>query len=199
MSDATNVDPVDIDTTIEPAEVVDEPIEGEEALGDPGKKALNAMKEQRKAAEIRAREAEAERDALKAKLEGREAEYAAEVEKNKTRNEAILRAELKAAAKGKLADPADAALFIDLKGFEVDGNGDVDTDALNAAIDDLIARKAHLAAAPQRRFDGDADAGPKGGPKGGQITSREELNRMTPEQVVEAEAAGRLDTLLGRG
>jgi hypothetical protein len=198
MSDATTVDPVDSDTIIEPAEV-DEPIEGEEALGDPGKKALNTMKEQRNAALKEAREAKAERDAVKAKLEGREAEYTAEVEKNKTRDEAILRAELKAAAKGKLADPADAALFLDTKQFEVDGNGDVDADALNTAIDDLIARKPHLAAAPQRRFDGDADAGPKRDNKASQITSREELSRMTPEQRVEAEAAGRLDTLLGRG
>ena len=82
--------------------------------------------------------------------------------------------------------------------FDVSENGDVDADALNTAIDDLIARKPHLAAAPQRRFDGDADAGPKGARDGGQITSQEELKRMTPEQRIEAESAGRLDKMLGR-
>lgn len=198
MSENT-VDAVDTETVVDDTAdaEVDAPIEGEEALGDPGKKALAAMKEQRKAAEVRAREAEARAAALEAKLEGREAEYAAEVEKRKTQHEAILRAELKAAAKGKLADPTDAGLFINLSDFEVSENGDVDADALNAAIDDLIARKPHLGADKARRFDGSADAGPKGDRKPGQL-SREELSRMSPEALVEAEAAGRLDDLLGR-
>jgi hypothetical protein len=145
------------------------------------------------------REASDASAALQAKLDGREAEYAAEVEKRKSQTEATLRAELKAAAKGKLADPADASLFINLHDFEVSDSGDVDSDALTAAIDDLITRKPHLAASKSRRFEGDADAGQKDGLKGGQITSREELKRLTPDQVVEAEAAGRLDKLLGRG
>ena len=196
MSDEI-VDAVDTDTVVETE--ADAPIEGEEALGDPGKRALDTMKAERKAATDRAKAAEAERDAYKAKLEGREAEYAAEVEKRKTKDEAIVRAEVKAAAKGKLADPSDAYLYIKVSDFEVSENGDVDTDALNNAIDDLITRKPHLAASKSRRFEGDADAGQKDGLKGGQITSREELKRMSPEQVVEAEAAGRLNTLLGRG
>jgi hypothetical protein len=189
-----------VDGEVVEVEEVEAPVEGEEALGDPGKKALDSMKAERKAALDRAKAAEAERDALLAKLEGREAEYSAEVEKRKVKDDAILRAELKAAAKGKLADPADASLFINLSDFEVSDTGDVDADALNTAIDDLIARKPHLAATAGRRFDGDADAGPKGDPKkAGQITSREELSRMSPEQIVEAEAAGRLDGMLNRG
>lgn len=196
MSDEI-VDAVDTDAVVETE--ADAPIEGEEALGDPGKRALDTMKAERKAATDRAKAAEAERDAYKAKLEGREAEYAAEVEKRKTKDEAIVRAEVKAAAKGKLADPSDAYLYINVNDFEVSENGDVDTDALNTAIDDLITRKPHLAASKSRRFEGDADAGQKDGLKGGQITSREELKRLSPEQVVEAEAAGRLDSLLGRG
>jgi hypothetical protein len=195
MSDEI-VDAVDTETVDESAEV-EAPIEGEEALGDPGKKALDTMKAERKAALDRAKAAEVERDALKAKLEGREQEYAAEVEKRKTTHEAILRAELKAAAKGKLADPTDAGLFINLSDFEVSESGDVDADALNAAIDDLIARKPHLGAEKARRFDGDADAGNKGGRAPGQL-SRDELSRMTPDQIVEAEASGRLEALLGR-
>ena len=195
MSENT-VDAVDTDTTTEVE--AEAPIEGAEALGDAGKKALDTMKAERNAERVRARDAEARIAELTAKLEGREAEFTAEVEKRKQSDVAILRAELKAAAKGKLADPADAALFLDLKQFDVSENGDVDADALNTAIDDLIARKPHLGAAPARRFDGDADAGPKGGRDGGQIASQEELKRMTPAQIVEAEAAGRLDKLLGR-
>ena len=201
MSENTVDVTVDTEDTIvdeAPVEEVDSPVEGEEALGDPGKKALDAMKAQRKAAEARAREAEAKAEELQAKLEGREAEYQAELEKRKVSDGAIKRAELRAAAKGKLADPSDAALYINLDEFEVSADGDVDADALNAAIDDLVARKPHLAATSARRFDGDADAGPKGDGKGAQIRSREELKRMTPEQIAEAEAAGRLKDLLGQ-
>jgi len=192
------VDAVDTDTAVTTATEVEAPIEGAEALGDAGKKALDTMKAERNAERIRARDAEARAAELEAKLQGREAEFAAEVEKRKTQNEAILRAELKAAAKGKLADPTDAGLFINLSDFEVSESGDVDADALNAAIDDLVARKPHLGADKARRFDGDADTGPKGDGKPVQIRSREELSRMSPEEVVKAEAEGRLDDLLGR-
>jgi len=192
------VDAVDTDTAVTTAVEVEAPIEGAEALGDAGKKALDTMKAERNAERIRARDAEARAAELEAKLQGREAEFAAEVEKRKTQNEAILRAELKAAAKGKLADPTDAGLFINLSDFEVSESGDVDADALNAAIDDLVARKPHLGADKARRFDGDADTGPKGDGKPVQIRSREELSRMSPEEVVKAEAEGRLDDLLGR-
>lgn len=199
MSDEiVNVESVDAENTSVEVEV-DAPVAGEEALGDTGKKALDAMKAERKAANDRAKAAELKLAELQAKLDGREAEYTAEIEKRKVKDEAILRAELKAAAKGKLADPSDASLFINLGDFEVSETGDVDADALNTAIDDLISRKPHLAAGKQRRFEGDADAGQKADRKGAQITSREELHRMTPEQIVEAEAAGRLDGLLGRG
>lgn len=206
MSDE-NVDAVDTEIVVEVDEVEgDAPVEGAEALGDPGKKALDAMKAQRKAALDEARQAKAEIAELRAKLEGREAEHAKEQERQQAKDEAlaaanqrILGAELKAAAKGKLADPSDAAVYINLGDFEVSDAGDVDTDALTAAIDELITRKPYLAAGKPRRFEGDADAGQKDGAKGAQITSREELKRMTPEQVVEAEAAGRLDKMLGRG
>ncbi|MDR6907475.1 membrane protein involved in colicin uptake [Agromyces sp. 3263] len=197
MSDEANVDSVDTDTAVDASAEVDAPVEGAEALGDAGKKALDTMKAERNAERARARDAEARAAELEAKLQGREAEFAAEVEKRKTQNEAILRAELKAAAKGRLADPTDAALFIQLSNFDVSENGDVDADALNAAIDDLIARKPHLGADKARRFDGDADTGPKGDGKPVQIRSREELSRMTPDEIVEAEAAGRLADLLG--
>src|SRR3546814_17997946 len=49
---------------------------------------------------------------------------------------------------------SDLHLYIDLKQFEVDDDGEVDSDALSAAVADLLTRKPHLAAAGQPRFQG---------------------------------------------
>lgn len=182
-----------------------EPIPGEDALGDAGKRALDAMKAQRKAAQDEARAYKAELDALKAQAQGREAEHAAEIEKQRIKDEAlsaanqrILKSELKAAATGKLADPADASLYIDLSEFTVSDDGDVDSSALEAAISDLLTRKPHLAAR-QSRFDGGADQGGKRDETGGkprQLT-REDIKGMTPEQIDQAHIAGQFADLLG--
>ena len=197
------VDAVDTEPIVDDAPAGDEaPIEGAEALGDAGKKALDAMKAQRKAAESRAREAEARAAELEAKLQGREAEHAAEQEKQRVKDEAlaganrrILSAELRAAAKGKLADPTDAGLYINLDEFEVSDDGDVDTDALRGAIEDLLARKPHLAA-DNRRFDGGADQGAGGQQRLTQL-SQADLDNMTAAEVNQARREGRLDRVLG--
>lgn len=147
------------------------PVPGEEALGDPGKKALDAMKAERNAAKAEAKARADEIAALKARIEGREAEYAAEQERRNVEaaalakaNGRIVRSEIKAAAKGVLADPADALAFLDVDQFDVDDDGNVDEAAITAAITDLIARKPHLAAAQgqQQRFQGPADQGHRG-------------------------------------
>ena len=194
--------PVDTENTVDAPVEVEAPIEGAEALGDPGKKALDTMKAERKAATDRAKAAEAERDALKAQLEGREAEHAAAQEKQRARDEAlavankrILSAELRAAAKGKLADPSDAALYINLDEFEVSEDGEVDSDALASAIDDLLARTAHLAA-DSRRFDGAADQGAKGEPRQSQLSATD-LETMSAAEVNQARRDGRLNKVLG--
>ena len=112
-------------------------------------------------------------------------------------NERLVKAEIKAAAKGQLADPSDALLFLDAKQFEVSEDGDVDTDALNDAITDLLARKPHLAAQKPNRFDGDADQGAKGkDSKPAQLT-RDDLSRMSSDEIAQAQEAGRLNQLLG--
>jgi hypothetical protein len=201
MSDEI-VDAVDTENQVDAPVEVDSPVEGEEALGDPGKKALDAMKAQRKAAETRARDAEARAAELEAKLQGREAEHAAEQERQKAKDEAlaaanrrILSAELKAAAKGKLADPTDAGLYIDLGEFDVSDDGDVDSDALRAAIEDLLARKPHLAA-DNRRFDGAADQGAKVPQRLSQV-SQADLETMTSAEINQARREGRLNKILG--
>jgi hypothetical protein len=183
-------------------ELVETPIEGEEALGDPGKKALDLMKQQRKAAQDEAKALKAERDALKAQIDGREAEHAAEQEKQRAKDDAlaaankrILSAELRGAAKGKLADPSDAALYINLDEFEVSDDGDVDSDSLREAIDDLLARKPHLAA-DTRLFSGAADQGAKGISGPSQLRETD-LESMTHAEINQARREGRLNRILG--
>ena len=179
-------------------------VEGAEALGDPGKKALDAMKAKWKEAERIAKERDAELAALRAAAEGREAEFKAEQEAQKVRDEAlsaankrVLRSELKAAAAGKLADPMDALKFLDLDSFEADDNGDFDTDAITSAIDGLLNDKPYLAAQGGRRFQGSADGGARKESGQKQVT-RDELSRMSPDEINRAREEGRLNDVLGR-
>lgn len=197
--------------TVEPeAEVVTpEPvIEPEPAAGEPepknewedkyqGQLKVNRDLEKKLSAERKTREAlelanapAEEQAAAKAR-----AELTAEV--TEKANARILKSELRAAATGKLADPADAALYIDVSQFDVSDNGDVDLDALNAAVTDLLTRKPHLALAKQTRFDGAADQGAKGKDATPPQWTEADLDRATDEETVAAKADGRLDTVLG--
>lgn len=191
--------PVDAETDSE-----DAPIEGEEALGDPGKRALDAMKAAKRAAEKEAREARNELAALKAAAEGREAEWKAEQEAQRIKDEAlaaanqrILKAEIRALAAGKLADPSDALLYLDTSDFDVDDEGNFDPDAITSAIDALISSKPYLAVQDGSRFNGSADAGVRKGSGVAQL-GKADLARMTPQQIDEARKKGQLDDLLGR-
>lgn len=177
--------------------------EGADALGDPGKKALDAQKAKWKAERDRRRELERElEDARRPKGDGNDApdpdQIRADAEKTATAkaNKRIIRAELKAAASGKLADPSDVNHFIDLDSFEVDDQGDVDPDEIAEAITDLITRKPHLAARATQRFQGTGDGGSRNGGKPKQITSREELAKMSPTERLKAHQDGRLKNLL---
>jgi len=186
-----------------------------DALGDPGKKALDSMKEQWKAERDRAKAAEDARqqqaEALKAmeaklaELEGRKAEWEAEqADREKQQqflevaNQRILKAELRAAAKGVLADPADALQFLDLSDFEVTDDGEVDRDAIAAALNDLTQAKPYLAVQDGPRFQGSADGGARNGSTKPSQLTRADLQGMSAEQITAAEDAGQLDDLLGR-
>lgn len=141
-------------------------VEGEKALGDAGKQALDRMKQERNAAKA---DAKAQADALaevRAELEklkgtedaGAKAIREAEERLTTQANGRVLRAELKAAATGKLADPADALRFLDLSEFKVDADGNVDAEAISKALTDLIEGKPYLAA-QGRKFQGSGDGG----------------------------------------
>ena len=184
-----------------------ETLEGEDTLGDPGKKALDAMKQSRNAAIRELKDTKAELEAIRAEKElaGKsEDEQKLELARREATeqalaqaNERILRSELRLAAKGKLADPADAQLYINLAEFDVNDNGEVDTDALESAIDELITRKPHLAVA-RTRFTGTADQGAKGTDRAPSQLSQSDMDSMTPEQVNKARKEGQFDRLLGK-
>lgn len=169
--------------------------EGADQLGDPGKKALARMKEKLKAE--RARRRQAEERANKGASDDAVAQATAAA--TAAANTRILKAEIRAAAAKKLADPRDALKFLDLGQFEVDEDGEVDAEEIADAIEDLIKDKPYLAAATGRRFQGSGDGGAQrkaGRPK--QLT-QSDLKKMTPDQIVKAQNEGRLDDLLGSG
>ncbi|THA31786.1 hypothetical protein E6R18_15760 [Streptomyces sp. A1277] len=171
--------------------------DGTDELGDKGKRALASMKgkwrterDKRKALEDQLAAAAADDEAATAR---REAEQAA----LSKANQRIIRAEVKAAAKGVLADPADAYKFLDLDQFEVDENGDLDSEEVTEAINELIKTKPYLAAATAKRFQGTGDGGAArkaGRPK--QLT-RQDLKTMSAEAIDKAREDGRLDDLMG--
>ena len=159
--DQSTADGAATDTGAESAAVT----EGATALGDAGKKALDAMKAERNEAKAAAKQAADDLAALEAQIEGREAEHAATLAAQAVKDEAlsaanqrILKAEVRAQAASKLNDPKDALLYLDLSGFEVGEDGEVDGDAVASAIDKLITDKPYLAA-QGTRFKGEADGG----------------------------------------
>ena len=156
----------------------DDHVPGEDALGDPGKRALDAMKAARNAAREEAAQFRAQLDAMQAKIAGTEAEHAARIEREKVQaeamakaNERILKAEVCAAAAGKLNDPADALRYLNLSELEVSEDGATDSAAIAARIEDLIKQKPYLAAPTAPRFDSSADGGVRTGATPAQLTS----------------------------
>lgn len=116
----------------------------DEPLGPKGTKALAAIKAKLKAE--RARRIAAEKKNGAADKDDDDKVEAARQEILSKANNRILRSEVRAAAAGKLADPADAIKFLDLDQFEVGEDGDVDQDEIADAIKDLVAEKPYLAA-----------------------------------------------------
>ena len=164
---------------------------GYDALGDPGKRALDAMKAERNA----------EREARK-ELEQRIAELETAQSKSDPRaDRRIVRAEIKAAAKGVLADPTDALTFLDLSGFEVSEDGEVDGKKISDALDDLLKAKPHLAAKQRPRFEGRADNGAQGRASAPDQLTREDVKRLAAagkhDEIAKAKSEGRLNDVLG--
>lgn len=114
-------------------------------------------------------------------------------------NERIVKQAIRLAAKGRLNDPDDALAFIDSTEFDVSDTGDVDDLAIEDAITDLLARKPHLAvAAPAAPKFQPVDQGAAGKDARASQLSREDLKKMTPDQILAANKEGRLKSLTGR-
>lgn len=147
MADADARDADAAGVSDEPDEVdSDEDDAGADELGDAGKQALDRMKAKLKTERERRIAAEAK---VNAGAEGDEAEkvrHQAESAVLAKANTRIVRAEVKAAAAGKFADPVDALNFIDLAQFEVDDDGDVDQEEIAEAVAELLRKKPYLAA-----------------------------------------------------
>lgn len=110
----------------------------------------------------------------------------------------VLRANVTAAATGKLINPSDALKLIDFSDLTADDQGGYDQQAIGEKIDALVAAHPYLAQGgnnaglagiipPSGVRDGDHQAG--------QLT-RDDLKNMTPKQIDEARRKGRLDDLL---
>ena len=179
--------------------------EGEAALGDAGKKALDAMKAKWKEADAARKALEADFAAFKAKADGKEAEFTAAQDAQRVKDEAlaaandrILKANVRAEAAKKLTDPQDALRFLDLSDFEVGSDGEVDSSQIAQAIDNLIESKPYLAAQGGKKFTGSADGGARNDATKVSQLGQSDMDRMTPEQKVAAYDAGQFDHLLGR-
>lgn len=147
---------------------------GDPGLGDAGKRALDRMKAERAAAKKEAAAAkkaaaeERRRAAeLAKKVEQFEDRDRTELEKATAKSErseklaakAVARAvaaEVRASATGRFADVSDAteALMRDPARY-VDADGEIDTDAIEADLVDLLDRKPHWAAAKAAAADTD--------------------------------------------
>ncbi|WP_019357981.1 hypothetical protein [Streptomyces sp. AA1529] len=89
----------------------------------------------------KAREAE---EAQKSETERLAGQLKAAEERVSAVQQRAVRSEVKALAAADFADPEDAHAFLDL-GAYVGESGDIDTDAINGDLKDLLKRKPHLA------------------------------------------------------
>lgn len=173
------------DTEEESKDGEEEADDKDKPLGPAGEKALAAEKDKRKTATAQARAEKARADAAEAELaklrrtaerakpkadektedapDAEEIRREAEQKATAKANDRIVRAEIRAAAAGKLTDPKDALNFLDLTKFEVDADGNIDADEIADAIDDLLKNKPYLAVAQGdgKRFKGSGDGGAK--------------------------------------
>lgn len=184
-------------------EVVDEAPEAEETeqqddVTERAKADREAARKLRsEAANLRKRlkELEAERDAAtKSEVEKAREAGKAEARAEVLKDRALDRVETRAAK--TFADPEDARLQLAPKVEELIGDGEIDNDAIDKALAELLKRKPHLGV-DQRRFKGSADGGARdGGNNAGKLT-RADVQRLMAEgkhaEVTKAQDEGRID------
>lgn len=167
------------------------------------KKALVTERTARKAAEnelktLKQQLADKDKPAEEQAIAERIREATAEV--TSKANQRLIAAEIRAAATGKVKNPALALKLIDMSGIDVSDDGEVDSDALEAAITTLLADYPELAA-DGSKFGGAADQGAKN--KSSTVTqwTEQDLTRADAagdsDGIAKAKAEGKLDNILG--
>lgn len=176
------------------------PEPGDEPLGEPGKRALESERQRAAALEKQLKTLNAELDQLRqASMSDQEKALAdARSEGEKAAEERwrdrVGQAHVRAAAAGKFASPEDAHLFLDEIPFTDDGQ--VDDSALQAKLDALLESKPYLAAATPGATPAAPPAVPTG-PRGGTgpVRTKDDLKRMSPDEIAEAYRRGELSHL----
>ena len=139
--------------------------EAEPDLGDAGKRALESERSARRAAEKAAKAVQAELETLRSATMS-DAERAVNEARLETQKETasyyvnlLVKAEARAVATGRLADPEDVLRYIDIDELKVDDDGNVDKKVLNKKIDELLKNKPYLSS---QRVVNDVDSGARG-------------------------------------
>ncbi|MDH2424742.1 hypothetical protein [Sphaerisporangium sp. TRM90804] len=162
MADNDNTpEPTDDDTqqgAAEPTEdnsATEDPQGDEGKLGTAGKAALEQERKARREAEKARREADRARRELEKQLQEFQDRDKSDTEKAVARAEGAekrvagllqraVRAEVRALATDRFADPEDAMAFLDLATYS-DEEGEIDAAQIKADLADLLERKPHLA------------------------------------------------------
>lgn len=179
-------------------------------LGPKGEKALAAEKQKRREAQKQLREWKAlglsaadikklldERDDTGEKPDADRIRQEARAEAQAELLEGRVLDKIEAKAARLFADPDDAAALL-MKGRDADeflDDGKIDVEAIQDALEELLEKKPYLAAQGGRRFQGSADGGTRKESRTKQLT-RDDLKRMSPQEIEKARKDGKLDDLL---
>lgn len=198
-----------VETTEEvEADQVDEAEEVESDETDQVEDPTAGLQKALKAERLARRESDKKAKALEQQLADKDKpadELAIEAARREAREEAqaaankrIALLEVKSALAGRVSNTAAALKLIDTSAIEVDGDGEVDADAIEAAIATLLAETPELAV-KQQRFQGGADQGSKGRDSKPSQMTRAEFDQIksNPHAVEKARVEGRLNKLLG--
>jgi len=174
----------------------------EDKQDDPAEKLKKALRAERDARKT----AERERNTLRQQLEAKDkpaeevaleaARHEAEMAATAKANERVAKAELRAAAAGKVSNLTALVRLVDVSKIEVDDDGTPSADDIEDAIAAFLTDYPEFVV-DKSKFTGSADQGSKGKQaKPGQLT-REQLKSMTPEQILKAQEEGLLNNVLG--
>lgn len=202
---------VDDKATDQDDDADDSDADGADQLADKGKQALDRMKTQRNAARDQLREFKAlglTPEQIKALQKGDakagdqpDVDQIREQARTEARTEALKERvvdKIEAKAARAFADAEDAVAILlrthDAEDFLDDGK--IDVEAIQEALDELLEKKPHLAVQDGKRFKGTPDGGARKAARPGQLT-RDDLKRMSPQDIKKAKDAGRLNDVLG--